>query len=374
METQLMLFDYNALDAETRIVVQQRTSEIKTLMRRTAQDIIDIGSKFEEIQTALYNKRPGFEAWYTAEGFKRSTVYRFINAYRTFGSSPNLGELAPSVMYILSDPSTPEPARTEAIERASMGEEITHSKAQSIVASYKPSPIYQPPNLPLYEAEISEPKIDTDDFDYDQPPRQTIDHETGEILPSEPIDDPQSIGRQKPKINRAANEYVAQGFDACQTPPYAVDPLIPYLDRSKTIWEPASGEGLLVGALRDSSFEVVTSDIINGQNFFDYEPMEQWDCIVTNPPYTLKYRWLERCYALGKPFALLLPVETLGAKTAQAMFKVYGLELILLDQRINFKMPNIGFEGSSAQFPVAWFTWGLNIGKELIFAEVKRRE
>jgi hypothetical protein len=33
------IFDYAALDAETRIVVQQKTGEIKERMRRAAQDI-----------------------------------------------------------------------------------------------------------------------------------------------------------------------------------------------------------------------------------------------------------------------------------------------------------------------------------------------
>ena len=32
-----------SLDVETRVVVQQHTREIKTLMRRTAQDVVDIG-------------------------------------------------------------------------------------------------------------------------------------------------------------------------------------------------------------------------------------------------------------------------------------------------------------------------------------------
>jgi hypothetical protein len=39
---------YASLDVKTRIVVQQRTSEIKTLLRQTAQDIIEIGQKMIE--------------------------------------------------------------------------------------------------------------------------------------------------------------------------------------------------------------------------------------------------------------------------------------------------------------------------------------
>lgn len=73
-------------------------------------------------------------------------------------------------------------------------------------------------------------------------------------------------------------------------------------------------------------------------------------------------------YQLGKPFALLMPVEVLGAKSAQRNFKAHGIEVILLDKRVNFKMPEKGWLGSGAQFPTAWFTWGLNIGKQITFA------
>ncbi len=43
------IFDYAALKPETRIVVQQRRSEIKSLMRHTASDIFDIGQKLTEV-------------------------------------------------------------------------------------------------------------------------------------------------------------------------------------------------------------------------------------------------------------------------------------------------------------------------------------
>jgi len=181
------------------------------------------------------------------------------------------------------------------------------------------------------------------------------------------------------KVTRAANEYEPQGYDACQTPAYAIDPLLPHLTNFLTIWEPAAGEGLLVEALYDSELSanpmgVIASDILTGQNFFDYEPEHAWDCIVTNPPFSLKFKWLERCYQLGKPFALLLPVETLAAATAQKMFAEYGIEVIFMNKRINFKMPNKGWDGAGAQFGVAWFTWGLGIGKEMSFAEIENND
>lgn len=170
----------------------------------------------------------------------------------------------------------------------------------------------------------------------------------------------------------ASDIYTPQGMDACQTPAYALDPLLPYLSLDWTIWEPAAGEGLLVEALYDSGFyenRVIAGDILTGQNFFDYQP-DGWDCLVTNPPYSIQFQWLERCYQLTKPFALLLKVETLGTKTAQELFDQHGVEVIFVSPRINFKMPNKGWDGGGAQFPTAWYTWGLNIGRQITFAKV----
>lgn len=167
--------------------------------------------------------------------------------------------------------------------------------------------------------------------------------------------------------------YTPQGMDACQTPAYALDPLLPYLKQFKRIWEPACGEGLLVDALQDwtgARFEVIATDILQGQNFFDFEPEHEWECIVTNPPYSIKFQWLARCYTLGKPFALLMPVETLGTKTAQDLFERYGIEVILLDKRVNFKMPRKGWDSGGAQFPTAWFTWQLHLPAQLTYGKI----
>lgn len=165
--------------------------------------------------------------------------------------------------------------------------------------------------------------------------------------------------------------YTPQGMDACQTPAYAIDPLSPYLPREWTIWESAAGEGNLVEALFDSGFSsVISTDLLRGENFFEFEP-DNWDCIVTNPPYSVHFQWLERCYKLGRPFALLLKVEILGTKAAQELFDQYGVEVIFVRPRINFKMPNKGWEGGGAQFPTAWFTYGLNIGKQMSFVRLK---
>lgn len=158
--------------------------------------------------------------------------------------------------------------------------------------------------------------------------------------------------------------------DRCQTPPYAILPLVPYLNLEWTIWEPAAGEGLLVAALRQHGFRVVGTDILTGHDFFRHT--EECDAVVTNPPFSLKFEWHEHCNSLGKPYALLVPVEMLGSATAQRQFRKHGCEIILMDKRVDFKMPQVGWKGGGAQYPVMWLTNGLNIGRQLTFAKLDK--
>lgn len=146
--------------------------------------------------------------------------------------------------------------------------------------------------------------------------------------------------------------------DRCYTPGYALDPLLAYLSLG-TIWESASGDGHLVRALEQTGHTVYASEITRGENFFTHMPPVVCAAQVTNPPYSSKYHWIERSYAIGLPFALLLPLETLGAWSAQKHFRKHGVELLILNKRVNFYMPNMGLMGGGANFPVAWFCWRL---------------
>lgn len=116
MTIQLTLFDYQELDSETRIVVQQKTQEIKVLMRRTAQDVFDIGQKLSEIKTRLGHGH--FGNWLKAEfEWSDRTAQNFIRVYESF-KSENIADLhfSQTALYVLA--AAPEEARQEAIELA----------------------------------------------------------------------------------------------------------------------------------------------------------------------------------------------------------------------------------------------------------------
>ncbi len=130
-------FDYGSLNSETRIVVQKRTSEIKSLMRRTAQDILDIGQKLTEVKQQLGHGN--FEAWLKAEfEWSEWTARKFIQVARQF-KTVNFTDLsvAASALYVLASSSTPENAWEEALERAIKGEAICYTEAKDIVTRHK---------------------------------------------------------------------------------------------------------------------------------------------------------------------------------------------------------------------------------------------
>lgn len=118
---QSSLFDYSQLDAETRITIKQRAERIQERNRTIALNIWENGRDLYEAQQQLAQHGYGcFIEWAESEtGFSIRTVYNFIAVYQNFDcATVAQSKLTAKVLYLLAAPSTPEPARIEAIERA----------------------------------------------------------------------------------------------------------------------------------------------------------------------------------------------------------------------------------------------------------------
>lgn len=152
--------------------------------------------------------------------------------------------------------------------------------------------------------------------------------------------------------------------DDFQTPPHALDILLPYIKKDWIIWECAEGKGNLTKTLRDKGYNVIGSDILTGKDFLEWQP-EYFDCIITNPPYSIKDYFIKRCYEFKKPFALLMPLTALESETRQKYYRQQGLELIIPNKRYNFETPS--GKGTGSWFATAWFTNWLNIADKLTF-------
>jgi len=158
--------------------------------------------------------------------------------------------------------------------------------------------------------------------------------------------------------------------DEFQTPKEAIYPLIPFLKKGWIIWECAYGGGILAKHLEEEKFMVIGKKEID---FLEDDLFNKVNCacLVTNPPYSLKDKFLKKAFEYGKPFAFLMPLTALEGKKRGELYRKYGIQLIIPNKRINFITPS--GKGSGAWFQVAWFCWKLNLPKDLMFVELNTR-
>lgn len=147
-------FDYFSLDEEQRLIIQQRTGEIRERLRRSAQDIWEIGQKLADVRSRL--KHGQFDVWLKAEfGWSRRTAYNFISVYETFGERATLAQvdIATSALYLLAAPSTSQKVRDEFLSKAKVGASVTHKELREIIQKEK----FQP--LELESSVLQKPEI-----------------------------------------------------------------------------------------------------------------------------------------------------------------------------------------------------------------------
>jgi hypothetical protein len=136
-----------------------------------------------------------------------------------------------------------------------------------------------------------------------------------------------NVGYLQAKTDKASDEVF--------TPQYAVSPIIKYLKEPATIWCPFDLEDSeYVVALRKAGHKVIATHIDNGQNFFEYEPEESYDFIISNPPFSIKDMIIKRLYELDKPYAVLFPIPTLQGQKRFPYMK--DCQALIFDKRINF--------------------------------------
>ncbi len=168
------------------------------------------------------------------------------------------------------------------------------------------------------------------------------------------------MSRTLPQNNYAPVSGAA--YDRCFTPWHGAAPLLPYLPPQSRIWECCAGDGWLAKWLEEDGHTVIQTDYVTGQDALTWAPEPaDYDVIITNPPWSMKYKFIKRLYELGKPWALLVPFSTISVPSATGVRDAHGgkWEELRLDKRINFSMPNSGFVNAGAQVMSMWLCFGL---------------
>jgi len=127
--------------------------------------------------------------------------------------------------------------------------------------------------------------------------------------------------------------------DECYTPAYGVGPILEYIPEEAIVWCPFDeGHSEFVKQISKQN-PVVHSHLSDGKDFFFYEP-DEWDIIISNPPFTNKRKFFERALSFNKPFALIMTNTWLNDAAPKQLFKDRDLQLLMFDKRMRFISPD----------------------------------
>ena len=163
--------------------------------------------------------------------------------------------------------------------------------------------------------------------------------------------------------------------DENYTPFFAVEPILKYLPKDKVIWLPFDETwSAYYQMLTENGYKVIRSSLAEGQDFFTYEPEEHYDIIVSNPPFSKKDEVLKRLNDLGKPFAVLLPANSIqGSKRYNSCFK-NGIQMLCFDYRVDFHTDfNFKTYTKGTPFASAYFCRDV-LPKDLIVEHLEKYE
>lgn len=151
--------------------------------------------------------------------------------------------------------------------------------------------------------------------------------------------------------------------DEYYTPKILVDAILPFVPIEYTVWCPFdTKDSEFVIAFQERGNKVVYSHIWLGQDFFTYEP-DEYDCIISNPPFTRKLEVLDRLYKLNKPFAVVLGLPILNYQEVGEFFVGKDLQLLIVDKKVSF-------DGNTASFNNSYFCHGL-LPKDIMFVHLE---
>lgn len=164
---------------------------------------------------------------------------------------------------------------------------------------------------------------------------------------------------------REVNDYYA-------TPPSAVEMLLELENFSKSIMEPACGQGHIAEVLKNHGYTVCATDLVNrgygvwGVDFFNINEPTDMD-IITNPPYSMAKEFVEHAMEIvtdGHKVAMFLKLTFLEGQGRRELFRKYPPKIVYVStSRIGcakngeFKKDKNGNLKADSAVAYCWYVW-----------------
>lgn len=140
----------------------------------------------------------------------------------------------------------------------------------------------------------------------------------------------------------------------------------------KTCWEPFFGREETLKDMRDA-FQDVNVICEAGKDFYngsDNPEENDYDCIITNPPFGGKNKLFRRLKFLGNPFIVLLPGNCIAKDFITRNFKPQDTQYIPIGD-IKFLDKNLKEMPKASLLSFVFVCWKMNIDETLLEKQSK---
>ena len=155
--------------------------------------------------------------------------------------------------------------------------------------------------------------------------------------------------------------YERKERDLYETPEWVTKALIPHIPQSVfRVWEPACGSGKMVRVLAEYFDQVTGTDIHETcHDYLQTKPLRV-DAIITNPPFHLADKFIEKALSEAPFVAMLLRSDFDSAKSRQHLFRNnerFRKKVVLLKRIAWFVDETTGKPKASPSTNHAWYIW-----------------
>ena len=155
--------------------------------------------------------------------------------------------------------------------------------------------------------------------------------------------------------------------DDYMTPKHAWEDIKEYIPKNKIIWEAFYGDGNSGNYLTELGFDVIHEHL----DFFT-EPPDEWDIIVSNPPFSLSKEVLSKMLDYDKPFIMIMPSSKINTGYFRD-WKDKGIQIIIPKKRIHFtklvdgKIPDKW--KNACNFDCFYYCYKIGLEKDIVWSD-----
>jgi len=155
--------------------------------------------------------------------------------------------------------------------------------------------------------------------------------------------------------------------DDYMTPRSAWEDIKDYIPKEE-IWEAFYGDGESGKILTELGFNTIHQNL-------DFFENDRGAAVVSNPPFTLIPKVLERLVAIDKPFILIMPASKMHTQYFRKLFANHDdpIQIIIPKKRIQFlKMVNGVVDldqKKSCAFDCNYYCWKMNLKRDIVWLD-----